>query len=80
MDIEKKLEELIPERMLKRGQTTLETLLSPLRSVLHQQRFPDRSLTDLQIDLLLKLLSSLDTDKDPEAARVATSIRTSLGP
>ncbi len=70
MDIEKKLEEIIPERMLKRGQTTLETLLSPLRSVLHQQRFPDRSLTDLQIDLLLKILSSLDTDKDPEAARV----------
>jgi O-phospho-L-seryl-tRNASec:L-selenocysteinyl-tRNA synthase len=70
LDIEKKLEEIIPERMLKRGQTTLEALLSPLRAVLHQQRFPNKSLSDLQIDLLLKLLSSLDTDKDPDAARV----------
>ncbi len=31
---------------------------------------PDKSFTDLQIELLLKLLSSLDTDKDLEAARV----------
>ncbi len=70
MDIEKKFEDLIPESMLRRGQTTLDAILGPIRSVFHQRRFPTESLNDNQIDLLLKILASLDTDKDPDAARV----------
>lgn len=70
LDIEKKFEELIPENMLRRGDITLESLFAPIRKVFHQRRFLSESLSDSQIDLLLKLLSSLDTDKDPEAARV----------
>ncbi len=64
------IEDLIPKNMLRRSETTLGALLGPLRKVLHQRRFLDESLSDFQIDLILKVLASLDTDKDPEAARV----------
>ncbi|MHA2424410.1 MAG: O-phosphoseryl-tRNA(Sec) selenium transferase [Candidatus Thorarchaeota archaeon] len=70
MDIDKAIKNLIPENMLKRSETTLESLLSPIRNVLNQRRMPEKPFNDLQIELLLKLLSSLDTDKDLDAARV----------
>ncbi|MFW9918753.1 MAG: O-phosphoseryl-tRNA(Sec) selenium transferase [Candidatus Thorarchaeota archaeon] len=70
MDIEKKFEELIPENMLRRGDVTLEAILGPIRKVFHQRKFMLESLSDFQIDLLLRILAALDTDKDPEAARV----------
>ncbi|MDF1538741.1 MAG: O-phosphoseryl-tRNA(Sec) selenium transferase [Candidatus Thorarchaeota archaeon] len=70
MDIEKTLQDLIPDNMLRRSETTLESLLSPIRNVLHQRKMPLDSFTDLQIELLLKVLSSMDTDKDLGAARV----------
>ncbi len=70
MDIEKTLQDLIPENMLRRGETTLESLLSPIRNVLHQRKMPLGSFTDLQLELLFKVLSSMDTDKDLAAARV----------
>ena len=70
MDIDKAIKDLIPENMLRRSATTLESLLSPIRNVLHQRRMPTEPFTDLQIEMLLKILSSLDTDKDLGAARV----------
>lgn len=70
MDIEKTLRDLIPGNMLRRSETTLESLLSPIRNVLHQRRMPTDPFSDLQIELLVKLLSSMDTDKDLGAARV----------
>ncbi|MCK4740018.1 MAG: hypothetical protein KAT22_00600, partial [Candidatus Thorarchaeota archaeon] len=69
-DIEKRLTDLIPENMARRGRITIDALLAPVKDILNRQRFPDRPLTERQVDLMLTLLSSMDTDKDPAAARV----------
>jgi O-phospho-L-seryl-tRNASec:L-selenocysteinyl-tRNA synthase len=69
-EIDRILEKNIPESILQRGRTTVDSLLGPVRDVLNRRQFPDKALTDLQLEIMLQLLSSLDTDKDPEAARV----------
>ncbi len=69
-EIDRILEKNIPKSMLQRGRTTVDSLLGPVRDVLNRRLFPEKALTDLQLELMLQLLSSLDTDKDPEAARV----------
>ncbi len=69
-EIDRILEKNIPESMLKRGRTTVDSLLGPVRDVLNRRLFPEKALTDFQLEIMLQLLSSLDTDKDPEAARV----------
>ena len=56
--------------MVRRGRTTIDAFLAPVRDVLNRRLFPDFSLNDSQLDLMVKLLSSMDTDKDPEAVRV----------
>ncbi|MHA1933935.1 MAG: O-phosphoseryl-tRNA(Sec) selenium transferase [Candidatus Thorarchaeota archaeon] len=70
MDIEKKLEDIIPPSMIRRGQTTIDALLSPIKDLLNRRKFPSKSFSDNQIEMTLQLLSSMDSDKDPEAARV----------
>ncbi len=70
MDIEKTLTDIIPESMARRGKITLDSVLNPIKDVLNRRRFPESSLSELQIELLLKVLSTMDTDKDPGAARV----------
>jgi O-phospho-L-seryl-tRNASec:L-selenocysteinyl-tRNA synthase len=70
MDIDKIIEGLIPENMLKRGQVTLSALLQPVKDLLHQRRMPMEGFSERQLEFLLILLSSLDSDKDPGAARV----------
>ena len=69
-EIERILEKNIPKSMLQRGRTTVDSLMSPIRDVLNRRQFPDKALTDHQIEMMLQILSSLDTDKDPDAARV----------
>ncbi|MHA2149334.1 MAG: O-phosphoseryl-tRNA(Sec) selenium transferase [Candidatus Thorarchaeota archaeon] len=69
-EIDRILEKNIPKNMLERGRTTVDSLLGPVRDVLNRRLFPEKALTDLQLEMMLQLLSSLDTDKDPEAARV----------
>jgi O-phospho-L-seryl-tRNASec:L-selenocysteinyl-tRNA synthase len=69
-EIDRILEKNIPKSMLQRGRTTVDSLLGPVRDVLNRRLFPKKALTDLQLEMMLQLLSSLDTDKDPEAARV----------
>ncbi|MGY5856169.1 MAG: O-phosphoseryl-tRNA(Sec) selenium transferase [Candidatus Thorarchaeota archaeon] len=69
-EIDRILEKNIPKSMLQRGRTTVDSLLGPVRDVLNRRLFPEKALTDLQLEMMLQLLSSLDTDKDPEAARV----------
>lgn len=69
-EIDRILAKNIPKRMLERGRTTVDSLLGPVRDVLNRQQFPETALTDLQLEMMIQLLSSLDTDKDPEAARV----------
>jgi len=69
-EIERILEKTIPESMLRRGRTTVDSLLDPVKDVLNRRQFPKKALTDLQLEMMFQLLSSLDTDKDPKAARV----------
>lgn len=70
MEIDKLLSDLIPKNMMRRGRITLDEQISPLKDLLNRRRFPDASFSDSQIELLLTLLSAMDTDKDAEAARV----------
>lgn len=69
-EIERILDKTIPDSMARRGRTTIDALLAPVRDVLNRRIFPERSLSDSQIELMVQLLSSMDTDKDPGAARV----------
>ena len=69
-EIDRILEKTIPESMLHRGRTTIDAFLAPVRDILNRRLFPEVSLTDSQIDFMIKLLSSMDTDKDPGAVRV----------
>ena len=69
-EIDRILEKTIPESMFRRGRTTIDAFLAPVRDVLNRRLFPDSPLNDSQIDLMLKILSSMDTDKDPDAVRV----------
>ncbi|TFG33230.1 O-phosphoseryl-tRNA(Sec) selenium transferase [Candidatus Thorarchaeota archaeon] len=69
-EIDRILDKTIPESMARRGRTTIDSLLAPVRDVLNRRIFPDRGLTDSQLELMVQILSSMDTDKDPEAARV----------
>ncbi|MFX1481694.1 MAG: O-phosphoseryl-tRNA(Sec) selenium transferase [Promethearchaeota archaeon] len=69
-EIDRILEKTIPENILRRGRTTVDSLLGPVKDVLNRRQFPRKALTDLQIEMMFQLLSSLDTDKDPDAARV----------
>jgi O-phospho-L-seryl-tRNASec:L-selenocysteinyl-tRNA synthase len=70
LDIERKLTDLIPENLAERGRVTIDALLAPVKDVLNRRVFPEKPLSDLQVELLLQLLSSMDSDKDPEASRV----------
>lgn len=70
MDIDEKLAELIPKGMAERGRITIDSLLAPVKDLLNRRKFPKEPLADDQIELMLRLLASMDTDKDPTAARV----------
>ena len=70
MEFDDALLKIIPENMRNRGRIVLDALLTPIKDILSRQRFPEDSLSDLQIELLCQVLSSMDTDKDPRAARV----------
>jgi O-phospho-L-seryl-tRNASec:L-selenocysteinyl-tRNA synthase len=62
---------LIPQHMLDRGLIVLEEmLLKPIKRLLEQRKLPKEGWSDETIRLFLKILSSMDTDKDPKAARI----------
>jgi O-phospho-L-seryl-tRNASec:L-selenocysteinyl-tRNA synthase len=69
-EIDRILDKTIPESIARRGRTTIDSLMAPIRDVLNRRIFPDKSMTDSQLELMVQILSSMDTDKDPEAARV----------
>ncbi len=68
--IEKYMKGLIPHNMLDRGAIILESQLDSLRILFEQRNIPEEGWSDSQIRLLLTILSMMDTDKDPQAARV----------
>ncbi len=65
-----RLEDIIPKHMLARGKITLDAVLAPIKDLLNRRQFPKKAWSESQVELLLRLLSLMDTDKDPEAARV----------
>ncbi len=69
-DLEEKLKDLIPANHLARGLTTLGALIQPLKELIDQRTIPEKGWSDNQISAILELLASMDTDKDPKAARV----------
>ncbi|NWF96652.1 MAG: O-phosphoseryl-tRNA(Sec) selenium transferase [Candidatus Thorarchaeota archaeon] len=69
-EIEKRISEVLPPHMAVRGLTTLGALLNPVKDVINRRHFPKKALDDVQVEWLIRILSSLDSDKDPEAARV----------
>ena len=60
----------IPENMLNRGQLVLNNFLKPIQNLFEQKNVPQNAWNDDQIEFLLKILSSMDTDKDNKASRV----------
>ncbi len=60
----------IPQNMLNRGQLVLNNFLKPIKVLFEQKNVPIESWNDQQIEFLLQMLSSMDTDKDDQAARV----------
>lgn len=69
-DLTERLLDLIPKNMAERGLVTLDALMRPLRDIMNRRRFPDDALSEAQVEWLLRLLASLDSDKDPKAVRV----------
>ncbi len=69
-DLEEKLKDLIPANHLARGLTTLGARIQPLKELLDQRTIPGKGWSDDQIAAVIELLASMDTDKDPKAARV----------
>ncbi|MEM3594902.1 MAG: O-phosphoseryl-tRNA(Sec) selenium transferase, partial [Candidatus Jordarchaeaceae archaeon] len=68
--VKKYMKGLVPKNMLERGITVLESQLEPIRILFEQRRIPEEGWSDHQIRFLLNILSMMDTDKDPQAARV----------
>jgi O-phospho-L-seryl-tRNASec:L-selenocysteinyl-tRNA synthase len=63
-----KLKDTIPKSILERGLTVLGTESRPTKLLFEQRRVPQEGWKDSQIEALLNLLSSMDSDKDSKAA------------
>ncbi|HEY4674837.1 MAG TPA: O-phosphoseryl-tRNA(Sec) selenium transferase [Candidatus Bathyarchaeia archaeon] len=69
-DLETLLKGTVPDSMLKRGVRVLRAKLKPIRILFEQRKVPDEGWDDEVIDLLLTVFSLMDTDKDPDSARI----------
>ncbi len=65
-----KLQDTIPKSILDRGLTVLATESRPIRLLFEQRRIPEKGWKDSQIEELLNLLSTMDSDKDSKTARL----------
>jgi O-phospho-L-seryl-tRNASec:L-selenocysteinyl-tRNA synthase len=63
-----KLKDTIPKSILDRGLTVLGTEARPIKLLFEQRRVPEEGWKDSQIEQLLNLLSTMDSDKDSKAA------------
>ncbi len=64
------MNDTIPKSILDRGLTVLGTEYRPIKLLFEQRRIPEEGWKDSQIELLLNLLSTMDTDKDSKAVRL----------
>jgi O-phospho-L-seryl-tRNASec:L-selenocysteinyl-tRNA synthase len=65
-----KLKDAIPKSILDRGLNTLNTEFKPLKLLFEQRRVPEKCWKDSQIQALLNLFASMDSDKDSKTAFV----------
>ncbi|MCW4006447.1 MAG: O-phosphoseryl-tRNA(Sec) selenium transferase [Candidatus Bathyarchaeota archaeon] len=65
-----KLEDTVPKSILDRGLTILGTEQRPIKLLFEQRRVPQEGWKDSQIETLLNLLATMDSDKDSKAAFV----------
>jgi O-phospho-L-seryl-tRNASec:L-selenocysteinyl-tRNA synthase len=68
--LEEYLEGIVPKTISRRSATTLNSQLDLIRNLLKQRRVPQSGWPDDTIRLLIRLLSMMDTDKDPEGVRI----------
>ncbi len=61
---------LIPKHMENRGKLTLKENLKIIENILKQRKVPENSIDEEHIKLLLRLLSFMDTDKDPNVVQI----------
>ena len=62
-----KLKDTIPKSILDRGLTVLGTESEPIKLLFEQRRVPQEGWKDSQIEALLNLLATMDSDKDSKA-------------
>jgi len=70
IDLESLSKDTIPKHVLHHGLLVMQAKLRPIRLLFEQRRVPEEGWEDDVIDFLLTLLSWMDTDKDPEGARI----------
>ena len=70
IDLGPLLKHTIPDHILQRGLLVMQAKLKPIRLLFEQRRVPEEGWEDGIIDFLLTLLSWMDSDKDPEGARI----------
>lgn len=70
IDLEPLLKHTIPDHILQRGLLVMQAKLKQIRLLFEQRRVPQEGWEDDGIDFLLTLLSWMDSDKDPEGARI----------
>lgn len=61
---------LIPKHMENRGKLTLKENLKIIENILEQRKAPENGIDEEHIKLLLRLLSFMDTDKDPNVVQI----------
>lgn len=61
---------LIPKHMENRGKLTLKENLKIIENILEQRKVPERGISEEHIKFLLRILSFMDTDKDPNVIQI----------
>lgn len=69
-DLDSLLKQTIPDPMLRHGLVVLRAKLKPIQVLFEQRKVPEQGWDDEVIDFLLTIVSLMDTDKDPESARI----------
>jgi O-phospho-L-seryl-tRNASec:L-selenocysteinyl-tRNA synthase len=64
------IEGMLPKNMENRGKLILKDNLKGIEEVLNHRVIPKDGLNDEEIRLFLKILSLMDTDKDPKSIRI----------
>ncbi|ACV24060.1 O-phosphoseryl-tRNA(Sec) selenium transferase [Methanocaldococcus fervens] len=61
---------LIPKHMENRGRLTLKENLKIIENILEQRKAPENGIDEEHIKFLLRVLSFMDTDKDPNVVQI----------